>query len=213
MTNETFNKLELQVLELIKYHIGCISEQEMNQENQERIKLLHSLGEMVKGYAEHRNERMKFEEEERVSFMNTRINTTCPQCKLEQLVRIIGEEENEESGLLNDVVQCTVCNTEFIPELPNNWEDRADFSEAIVKMLSKLPANSDVYKALGGKAEVESMIASFQLIKFAHLKVVKEQGEYEKAVKLMNDNVKIMHEYLFLAKMNIDNWNNPIALS
>jgi hypothetical protein len=209
---ENIPPLASETLVLIEYHKQLIRNDQQSEdadaEGPQKIIMLDKLKDSVLKYIAERQKIINKEKEIEVDLLKSRKTAECPECEVVREVIIIGEEKNEELDVLCDTVICTVCKTEFMNSMPNNWHDRLILYEYIIDNFSRLIAEEN--KRSNNTTDLKEMQALVDdCIKFRdiQLEVERTEKEMRQAFETLQKSIEDIHEYLLIAQLNGMHWD------
>jgi hypothetical protein len=215
---EFYTDTDNALLELIDYHKHIIREAEKSgnadPDDKERLVLFDGFVDLVHNRAMQRKERHESEMQENINFMQGRLIADCEQCGGLRPVAIVGEEIHDTLGFICDVVVCSECGSEFLNPLPNNWDDRLKYYDHFIQVLLTVNDNgTTIAESIHQPEAIAAMLEQFKKFKEAHLEEVRSKRELEMNEEKAEESLKVIYDYLLIAKLNQSNYNTPPAIS
>lgn len=218
-TNDNlYSPQEQQIFDLIEYHKNhLLAEVEEGTDDVETFQKLHYLEEsrkLVEECAQQRYERKQKEISDEEEDLKKRSVDECPECEKQVPVTIIAEEKCAESGLLYDIVVCSVCQSEFAGSVPNNYNDRAKYFENLKTILLTVQENGEtIAESIYGKERAEKEVARIDAFIDSHLKVLESEVVFNESTKKQEEAFASMYNMLLAGKLGLNNLDRPEILS
>lgn len=209
---------EIRMFDLIEYHknhlLAKVEEGTDDVETFQKLHCLEQMKDLVKQRACQRDEREQKEIADKQEDLKKRSVDECPECEKRVPVTIIGEEIYEETGLLYDIVVCSVCQSEFAGSVPNNHNDRVKHFENLKAFLLTVQENGEtIAETIYGKEGAEKELAKIDAYNLSHLKVLESEVAAEGARKTQEEAFASMYNMLLAGKLGVYNLNTPEILS
>jgi hypothetical protein len=206
-----YNEIHAEILSLVKFHLRAIEDAKKNghtdPDEQQKIDLLNMQKDMVQKNAALHFNNWKSDEREREGDAQSRLRAECEKCGKVTPVTVTGEEKSKLMNLTFDIVKCSVCKSEFLNHLPNNWDDRLEFCQysvdyysALLKKDKKMPAKV--------KKDMKRLVAYYDNLAAAQTKFLQSKQKSQDAAKLADQSIEEIRDFLLIAKIKILNWNN-----